>query len=134
MRPRYLLLTAFVVAILVTILVMNAGAFQTPGISPSTLPRSNTENVRAERPEVQAGNTVPAAVTFKRTGRQDAPALDGASLLRTHCSQCHLVQRFEQSNRARADWEKALSRMEEIGVQLSDTERKVLLDYLVVRD
>lgn len=137
MRLRYSLVTVFVAAILGGILALNSGESVPPAISRTTLPPSTAQSVREESPAVEIEDAGPvsaarATVVFELTASQDSPSIDGPSLLQEHCGQCHLVQLFERSNRARADWEKTLSRMEEIGVQLSQAERSVLLDLLAV--
>jgi hypothetical protein len=55
---------------------------------------------------------------------------DGPSLLASRCTQCHLAMQYEQIKKSRTAWEKTLMQMEAMGLQLSDTERIVLLDYL----
>ena len=82
--------------------------------------------------QIDAGALV--STTTEPVASQAAPMQDGLELLKTHCAQCHVTAWFDQIEKPRAEWEEALARMEAMGVQLSDTEKDVLLNYLAVAD
>lgn len=69
--------------------------------------------------------------TTEPTGFQVESQQDGAALLKSRCSQCHVIQRLEQFKKSRSGWELALKQMEALGVRLNDEEKGVLLDYLL---
>jgi len=80
--------------------------------------------------QVEAGRPV-----YTPTGpeaMQVTPLPDRPSLLEEHCARCHDVQWLEKADKPRTGWEQTLTQMESLGVQLSDTEREALLDYLAV--
>lgn len=56
---------------------------------------------------------------------------DGPSLLTNHCTKCHTAQSLRRIEKGRTEWELTLARMEGMGVRLSDSEKEVLLDYLL---
>lgn len=47
---------------------------------------------------------------------------------------CHVPEWFDQIEKSPAEWEAVLERMKLLGVQLSDTEKDILLDYLAAAD
>ncbi len=55
---------------------------------------------------------------------------DGLLLLENRCSKCHLTDEIKQFKKSRSDWELTLNQMESLGIQLSEDERTMLLDYL----
>lgn len=59
--------------------------------------------------------------------------LNGPSLLEKHCAACHTVQFIELNRKSSSDWEITLEKMENLGLQLSQEERDILLDYLETR-
>jgi hypothetical protein len=63
-------------------------------------------------------------------GSASTPALDGATLLETHCSGCHSADRAKQAKKTQAQWDQTVTRMIANGAQLTPDEKKVLVDYL----
>jgi LSD1 subclass zinc finger protein len=59
---------------------------------------------------------------------------DGASLVNSRCARCHTVELIKQTTQTRAEWGNTLTRMEKMGVTLSDDEKIVLIDYLIGTD
>jgi len=57
---------------------------------------------------------------------------DGPALIASHCTKCHVAQSFSQIKKQRDEWELTLVRMEKLGVHMSEREKSVLLDYLVL--
>lgn len=55
---------------------------------------------------------------------------DGASLVKSRCSQCHAISRVQSAAKDRVGWESTLSRMEQHGLKVTPAERSAILDYL----
>ena len=55
---------------------------------------------------------------------------DGAALLEERCSVCHPSSRPKSKQKTVAEWETTVTRMMGKGARLSETEKKVLVDYL----
>ena len=88
--------------------------------------------VKSDDLQIDAGTGNP---TGKKSDEiQVTPQQDAHLLLENHCSQCHLTQTLEQDKKSRADWETILEKMEQLGVQLDDAEKAILLDYLAASD
>jgi mono/diheme cytochrome c family protein len=104
------------------------------GADPDTIPISDQQAVQGGSDDVQtqAGAHTPASPEPAAT-QETAPA-DGASLLESYCGQCHIPQWLAKMHKSRAEWEKVVVQMEAIGVQLSDSEEAVLIDYLASLD
>ncbi len=51
-------------------------------------------------------------------------------LLEKHCTRCHLTQWIEQIEAPSTEWESIMAQMERLGVNLSEDEKGVLLNYL----
>ena len=66
---------------------------------------------------------------LKATTQEMSPD-EARSILENNCSSCHLVQSLLQINKSQAEWEAALQQMKMMGVNLNDTERGILLNYL----
>ncbi|MFH0803424.1 MAG: hypothetical protein V2A78_13705 [bacterium] len=58
------------------------------------------------------------------------PAPDGATLLETRCSACHSADKPKQARKTRDQWEQTVTDMIGKGAQLTEAEKKVLVDYL----
>lgn len=117
-----------IVALFVTVFVL----FNNRIIPQNTGSQSNSQVVveaeqsepaRAEADGFVSTTTEPAAF-------QVPSQIDGASLLESHCSKCHVVQALEKFNKSRSEWELTLTQMETLGASLSEAESVVLLDYL----
>jgi cytochrome c5 len=55
---------------------------------------------------------------------------DGDSLINSRCARCHTVELLKQTKQTRAEWENTLAQMANTGVNLSDEEKIVLIDFL----
>lgn len=55
----------------------------------------------------------------------------GQVLLEERCTVCHTLDRVERAQKSRESWVDTVDRMIGYGAQLSDSERTILLDYLV---
>ncbi|UCC51510.1 MAG: hypothetical protein JSV68_20750 [Anaerolineaceae bacterium] len=130
MQPRYSLIAIFLISILFVIFqLINTGP-GLPSTSPPTVTTSYRLDPQVEILEAPVETSVIIPVTTEAAESPVTPQQDGSELLQEHCAQCHAVQLLEQSKKSRTDWEKTLSRMERIGMLMSDTERYVVLDYL----
>ncbi len=58
------------------------------------------------------------------------PTPEGAALLESRCTLCHSSDRPKRAKKTRKEWEETVNRMIENGAQLTDSEKKVLVDYL----
>jgi hypothetical protein len=132
MQSRYFSVTVFFVTIFAIILVLlTADSIPTSTFSPTYSP-ADTRDALVERLEVQVDVDALISKTIEPDASQVTSLPDGRSLLDSHCTRCHIAQWLIQIKEPRAEWEKILEQMEGIGVYLSDTEKLVLLDYLVV--
>ncbi|TYT74460.1 c-type cytochrome [Desulfobotulus mexicanus] len=55
---------------------------------------------------------------------------EGESLLQNRCTSCHGAGKITRAKKDRNGWERTVRRMEQKGVQLTDAERTLLLNYL----
>jgi hypothetical protein len=65
---------------------------------------------------------------------QEISIRDGSTILENNCTQCHVVKSLLQIKKSRVGWEDALALMETMGVQLSETEKITLIDYLATNE
>jgi hypothetical protein len=61
----------------------------------------------------------------------EIPDPDGETLLNTRCSTCHRAERVKQDNKTREQWEQTVTRMISKGARMTESEKELLLDYLV---
>ena len=59
-----------------------------------------------------------------------APAIDGASLLETRCTDCHSIDRVKRAKNTRDQWAQTVTRMIGKGAQLNAAEQSTVIDYL----
>ena len=126
------IITAFIVPALAATLVL----FAAKSIPASTTPLPNTESgvqgVQTEVPAVPTDVGSSNLSTQSPTPSLEAPIQEAPLLLQTRCTQCHSLETVLQVEKTRVEWEEALSKMESFNVEISDSERKVLLDYLTI--
>ena len=129
MRSRYLVVT-MLSAILFAMFLALRGARSLPegSISPTDLPAKKAAAGETVEAQVEAGMHTSTKVELATT--QGTQRQDGSVILEGRCTQCHTAQMIEQIRQPRADWEKSLAKMETFGVQLDESERAVLLDFL----
>ena len=130
-RPRYFFAATIFVIIFGIVLVLGAAVYVPYG----NPPQKNLSADMGAAPEKGDLNQVDD-VTFvssptESIPTQETPLIDGYSLLETHCAQCHTVQKLIQIKKSRSQWEIILKQMEAMGALLSDSERNLLLKYLV---
>jgi hypothetical protein len=120
--------------IIVFIIVASVGALAlrtTTAIHTNTIPLSKTKSdvqgVQTQRSEVSTEVETSNLSTQAPTVLQEGPLL-----LQTRCTQCHSLETVLQVKQSRAEWEATLSKMEGFNVKISDSEKKVLLDYLTI--
>lgn len=127
MKTRYAFVTVVLVALLLGVVGLIAARGVHRGTGPPATASTSTpdEQVRGIEAQAEVGSS-------RSTTPEAAPAPDGRRLLKERCAQCHVVQLLESSRLGRTEWEKTLTRMETMGVHLSDAERSALLDFLAV--
>lgn len=129
MNAKYLFTTFFIATLLTLIIVLlatdsipDAIASQDDSTSQSQIGLKNIDETQ-EKPAILVSSTAtPATLT--------APGTDGRFLQEQYCSRCHIFQWIEQTHKSRAEWESTLIQMEKMGVNLSENEKIILLDYL----
>jgi cytochrome c5 len=112
------------------ILVMMASCAHNPIPATQTDEPHDDQKVQVEHAASQVDARVHVPEVKEKAMIQETIAIDGRSILDNYCAQCHLVQSLLQTEKSRADWESALKQMEIMGVDLKETERSLLLDYL----
>ncbi len=107
-----------------------------PTESPSpTRPQPSPTAVEATptgTPQPEAPTATPEeepTATSDPAGAIDEP--EGPVLLEERCTACHNLARVESAQKSRESWADTVDRMIGYGVELSDAERTILLDYLV---
>lgn len=130
MRPRYFFVTMISNVAFAVILTLLASCSGPPNIADQIEPRPDVRDALAEHVAVQDDT----GETAETVASQAAATQDGLTLLKTNCAACHVTAWFDQFEKTRSEWEMALDRMEAMGVQLSDAEKDILLDYLAVAD
>jgi hypothetical protein len=128
------MITAFIVPALAAALVLLAAKSIPASTAPLSKTESGVQGVQTKHSEVptemgSSNLSTQAPTTFPKTALQEGPLV-----LQTQCTQCHPLQTVLQVKQARTEWEKTLSKMESFNVKISDTEKKVLLDYLTTVD
>jgi cytochrome c5 len=126
MQLRY-----FFFAIVVVVLVMFAANSISASAVPSTNSTSGLQDALEERVEIQTDYGALNSTTKEPAASQAAPPQNGLLILESRCAKCHTAQWLKQTKKTRTEWEKTLAQMGRMGVQLSDTEKDILLDYLV---
>lgn len=84
---------------------------------------------------VGAMRPVPASATPRpvpqaKKWADQMPDGDGKKLIVAKCQLCHTLERVVTSHRTKDDWEAVISLMVEQGADLSDDEKKTVVDYL----
>lgn len=60
-------------------------------------------------------------------------ASEGETLVQRKCSMCHTLDRVNDAEKDRAQWEQTVSRMEVNGLVVTDEEKSLIIDYLSSR-
>jgi cytochrome c5 len=97
--------------------ILSACASTSPVVVPTEKPAEN---------QPQPATAVPQATVVQ----QNAPAIDGATILENQCAACHSPDRAKQQRKTHDQWDQTVSRMIGKGAVLSDAEKKALVDYL----
>lgn len=101
--------------------------------SPTKAPPSPTAAeatpTATRQPEEATATTEEPTATSEPTSAPDDQ--EGRVLLEERCTVCHNLDRVERTQKSRESWVDTVDRMIGYGAQLSDSERTVLLDYLV---
>lgn len=81
--------------------------------------------------EMQTDSDEPNLTAQESTTVKASSLQNGLSILESRCAQCHTPQWLKKTKKTQTEWEITLAQMERIGVHLSDTEKDILIDYLV---
>jgi quercetin dioxygenase-like cupin family protein/cytochrome c5 len=84
--------------------------------------------VSAIRPTPASAAPTPAPQAKKWADQM--PDGDGKKLITAKCQLCHTLERVVTSHRTKDDWDAVISLMVEQGADLSDDEKKTVVDYL----
>ena len=127
-----------IVTLIVTTFVAALALLAVNSIPASTIPLAKTkldgQGVQPKRSEIPT-EVGPLNLSTQATISSPERALqEGPLLLETRCTQCHSLETVLQIKKTRAEWERTLSQMESLNVKISDSEKKVLLDYLTSVD
>jgi hypothetical protein len=121
------LLTFIVITIIAVVVVVFKGSLFTQLSNPAL----NSKNVWEESAGTEESDSgallLPTAETGIVSGERP---LNGPAIMEEHCSGCHAIQVLELNRKSRSDWEITLEKMKEFGLQLSQEEQDILLDYL----
>lgn len=135
MKPKYLYAAITFIAVIVVLVLLVANSIPASTVH-RTNPTPDAREALAERIEEEQADAevpIPTAST-ESTASETTPSPDGASLLESRCARCHIPQKLIQIERSRTEWEMILAKMEVLGVQLSEPEKIILLDYLSTID
>jgi hypothetical protein len=124
-------ITFIVIAFVAALVLLAANSIPASTTSLSRT-KSDVQGVQTKRSEVptevgSSNSSTQAPTPSPETALQEAPLL-----LQTRCTQCHSLETVLQVEKTRAEWKETLSKMESFNVEISDSERKVLLDYLTI--
>jgi hypothetical protein len=121
------LLTFIVITIIAVVVVVFKGSLFTQLSNPEL----NSKNVWGESAGTEEGDPSISQISATEPGiNSEERPLNGPSILAEHCSGCHAIQVLEIIRKSRSDWEITLEKMEAFGLQLSQEEQDILLDYL----
>jgi cytochrome c5 len=124
------LITLFVIAILAILVVF----FNDRLITQISNPGFNSINVKEESAATKEVDPSTSLLSTPESGiNSGEKPLSGPSIMETHCSECHVIQVLEQNSKSRSDWEITLEKMGDFGLQLSQEEQDILLDYLTTK-
>lgn len=134
MRPGNLFITIIFAAVFAAILALQASCAAPPSIATQTASPADAREALPEHIASQpdAGELVSAI--GEPDFDQGMPLQDGLMLLESRCTKCHAPEWFGQFEKSPAEWDLVLERMKSLGVQLSDTEQEILIDYLVAAE
>jgi cytochrome c5 len=83
------------------------------------------------KPEEPTGTPEPEEPTATSEPTAEPAAPEGQVLLEERCTACHGLDRVANVQKSREEWEATVDRMVGYGAELSESERTILLDYLV---
>jgi mono/diheme cytochrome c family protein len=134
MRLRYVLISFFFNAVFAVILALLASCSAPQDIDKQLNSSPEVKDSLVEQVAFQVDSSSLVSATMELVESQETPMQNGLELLNSNCVGCHNLAWFGQTEKSRAEWEKGLERMEAMGVNLSDAEKALLLDYLTAPD
>jgi cytochrome c5 len=111
--------------LLLLVFVLSACGSTSPTVTekPIEVPAQATTAPAVQQP-------TPAIQQQPTVAPQNAPAIDGASIVENQCAACHSSNMIKRVRKTHDQWDQTVSQMIDRGAQLSDAERKALVDYL----
>ena len=134
MRPRNFFITFIFGAVFAVSLTLLTSCTAPPSTVNKVVPPPDARDALTEHIASQVDGNEPVSAIGEPDSDQGTLMQDGLTLLKSHCTTCHAPEWFGQIEKSPAEWETVLERMKSLGVQLSDTEKDILLDYLVAAD
>ncbi len=58
----------------------------------------------------------------------------GQALVQTKCSTCHSIVQVDNAKYSREMWQSTVDRMVMAGMQITDEQNQLIVDYLAIRD
>lgn len=134
MRLRYILISFLFNTVFVVILALLASCSAPQSMDKQLGSSPEVKDSLVEPVVFQVDSSSPVSATMELVESQETPMQSGQELLKSNCIGCHNLAWFDQAEKSRAEWETGLERMEAMGVNLSDAEKALLLDYLTAVD
>lgn len=134
MQPKYLFTTIFITLFFALIIVLLATGSISTTIASPIKPLTESREVWADSGEPRANPAKPTLTTVILATPPATLQPDAELLLERNCTQCHITQWLEQIKKPRTEWESILAQMERMGVNLSENEKVILLNYLAALD
>lgn len=123
---RYVLLTTLII-VLVSFFAYSLPAKAIHPMNSTPIVQGATE----KHDEIQTdAETLPTTAQDPYSTQTTYPQA-GLSILENNCARCHSAQWLKKIKKTQTEWEITLTQMERKGVRLSDTEKVILIDYLV---
>ena len=134
MRPGKFFITIIFNLVFAVFLAVQASCATAPSIATQTVSTPDARDALMGHVASQADAGELVSTIKEPDAVQGTPMQDGLKLLTTHCAGCHATTWFDKIEKPRAEWDLVLERMKSLGVQLSNTEKDILLDYLAIAD
>lgn len=101
--------------------------------APTDEPTATQEPTATTEPTVTPEAETPTVPPTEEAEPTPAPIeAEGQILLDERCTGCHSLSRVTRAQKSREGWETTVDRMIGLGARLTDDERAVIIDYLVV--
>lgn len=112
----------FPVLLIIVFFISQCAPGNQPAANPPTSPASASTAVQAVAPTDSSAPTVAAPPS--------SSSLDGQSLAKERCTQCHSFDRIQNAKKSPDEWKSTVARMVGKGANLNSDEQQVVIDYL----